>query len=264
MVFNDLNSLDLEEDDQNKLYLTWLFHTRFDELKNEENLNLLWHCWKYGRAYLTTWDISHWCEGKWGSGDFYDYLIERRSVVPFQAFQDFSHLMRFGDNCHHSHLMAAFLTDQRIDFIYLLYQPRPAPSWCLVRYRLHLGIGGIFRELLRRGCVPVFRKASIFSSLSLRSAGIQPIIPDEMFMLRWYMQCKFCYKITSLESFDIFLPVFIVFCPVYYSTILFNIKYFLQGNRMSHNILAEIYSCILAWGRYLDRVLHWKTGVLPG
>jgi hypothetical protein len=67
MFFNDLNSIDLEEDDQNKLYLTWLFHTRFDELKNEENLNLLNQTWQNVKIDLQKW--------------FQDYKISLDSIV---------------------------------------------------------------------------------------------------------------------------------------------------------------------------------------
>ena len=47
MVFNDLNFLDLENIDRNKLYLMWLFHqTNFDELQKKENLTLLSQVWQ--------------------------------------------------------------------------------------------------------------------------------------------------------------------------------------------------------------------------
>lgn len=62
MFFNNSNSLVLEEGDQNKLYLTWLFHTRLEELQTEENLNLLNQTWQNVKIdlqkYFHNYDIS--------------------------------------------------------------------------------------------------------------------------------------------------------------------------------------------------------------
>ena len=62
MFFNNFNSLTLEESDQNKLYLTWLFHTNLDKLITEENLNLLTQTWQNVKIdlqkYFHNYDIS--------------------------------------------------------------------------------------------------------------------------------------------------------------------------------------------------------------
>jgi len=95
-------------------------------------------------------------------------------------------------------------------------------------------------------------KTSIFVCFPFCSAGIQAVVTDQVFVLWWYMPGKFCDKIDCLEKFYIFTPVFIILGFIDDSTILFNIKYFLQGNRMPCDILAEIYPCCFACGRYFN------------
>ena len=85
-----------------------------------------------------------------------------------------------------------------------------------------------------------------------------------MFVLGRHMHCKFCYKIGCLEIFYTFFPVFIELCFVNNCAIFFNVHYLLQGNRMPYNILAKIYSCLLAWGRDGNGGIHRESRVFPG
>ena len=130
------------------------------------------------------------------------------------------------------------LQTPRIYLIYLLYQSRPALSWWFAWYCFCIIIGRLFRLYTSRGFVPVskFCKTPIFIRLPFRSAGIQPIIQSirriaRMLVFRRYVQCESCYKIYCFEKFYIFLPIFIVLGFIDDSTILFNIKYFLQAIR---------------------------------
>ena len=58
--------------------------------------------------------------------------------------------------------------------------------------------------------MPVFRKASIFISLTLRPAGIQPIVAYEVLVFWLDMLRELCDKIARFEEFYVLLPVFVI------------------------------------------------------
>jgi len=78
----------------------------------------------------------------------------------------------------------------------------------------HIRGSGTSRLLCGCGIVPALGKAPVFGGLTLRSAGIKPVVPDEMFMLWGDMLGKFCNKISRFQELYIFSQVVIVLCVV--------------------------------------------------
>ena len=82
------------------------------------------------------------------------------------------------------------------------------------------------RCLFGSRCVPIFRKVPILGGFSFSPAGVQPLVSDEMFMLRGDVLSQLGDEIACFEEFNVQLPVFVIFRRVNNRPILSEEKFF--------------------------------------
>jgi len=71
-------------------------------------------------GYTSPLGISSFTDIELGLGDFCYNLIERRSVVAFQAFKYFVHLLKISNDRNDFHFASTFWVYQRVHFVHLL------------------------------------------------------------------------------------------------------------------------------------------------